>query len=324
MAVHVYILRCVEGEPAPTPTSTPVQTSTATLTPTYIFTATYTPSPTPTPSVTLTATPTPTQAPTACTGDCNDDLQVTVDEVLTAVNIALGNVQLLNCEAADVNHDGQVTVDEILTAVNNALNGCPVQETQTYEVSGTITYSGSGIPVAMVEVELQGTATLVTETDADGRFAFAGVPQGPWWIQPRKTGDFQNAIDERDIDYLLAWTVGLHTLTPEQELACDVTGDGAVDMMDGIAILQYTTGQLTSFSAGDECGSDWIFIPVSAAALNQQVAQPALSAGTCQPGSVGFFLPVMADLADVNLEAALIGDCDLSWPSSAAGSALGR
>jgi len=40
------------------------------------------------------------------------------------VNIALGNAALLDCEAADSNHDGQVTVDEILTAVNNALNGC--------------------------------------------------------------------------------------------------------------------------------------------------------------------------------------------------------
>ena len=44
------------------------------------------------------------------------------------VNIALGNTPLLNCEAADANHDGQVTVDEILTAVNNALNGCPPVE----------------------------------------------------------------------------------------------------------------------------------------------------------------------------------------------------
>jgi hypothetical protein len=49
---------------------------------------------------------------------------VTVDQILTMVNIALGSTPLLNCEAADANHDSQVTVDEILTAVNNALNGC--------------------------------------------------------------------------------------------------------------------------------------------------------------------------------------------------------
>jgi hypothetical protein len=49
---------------------------------------------------------------------------VTIDEILTMVNIALGNAPLLDCEAADSNHDGHVTIDEILTAVNNALNGC--------------------------------------------------------------------------------------------------------------------------------------------------------------------------------------------------------
>ena len=50
---------------------------------------------------------------------------MTVDEILTMVNIALGNTAFIACEAGDANHDGQITGDEILTAVNNALNGCP-------------------------------------------------------------------------------------------------------------------------------------------------------------------------------------------------------
>jgi hypothetical protein len=66
--------------------------------------------------------------PSTCVGDCDGSGDVTVSELITMVNIALGNTRLLNCEAADANHDGQVTVDEILTAVNNALNGC-VQNT---------------------------------------------------------------------------------------------------------------------------------------------------------------------------------------------------
>jgi hypothetical protein len=67
---------------------------------------------------TLTANP-------ICTGDCNGDGAVTVDEILTMVNIALGNADVGDCLAADVNGNGQITIDEILTAVNNALNGCP-------------------------------------------------------------------------------------------------------------------------------------------------------------------------------------------------------
>lgn len=62
--------------------------------------------------------------PGPCVGDCNADGQVTVDELLTMVNIALGNSNVSSCLAGDANHDEQITIDEILTAVNHALNGC--------------------------------------------------------------------------------------------------------------------------------------------------------------------------------------------------------
>jgi hypothetical protein len=69
-------------------------------------------------------TPTPTGGAVACVGDCNLDGTVTVDEIVTAVNIALGTRNVADCLPADGNSDGQVTVDEIVTAVNNALTGC--------------------------------------------------------------------------------------------------------------------------------------------------------------------------------------------------------
>jgi hypothetical protein len=60
-----------------------------------------------------------------CIGDCNDDGAVTVDELVTGVNIALGLIPVDACPAFDPSHDGAVTVDELLAAVNTALNGCP-------------------------------------------------------------------------------------------------------------------------------------------------------------------------------------------------------
>jgi hypothetical protein len=59
-----------------------------------------------------------------CVGDCHNDGHVTVDEILTMVNIALGNAEMWECDSGDAKDDGQITVDEILMAVNNALNGC--------------------------------------------------------------------------------------------------------------------------------------------------------------------------------------------------------
>jgi hypothetical protein len=59
-----------------------------------------------------------------CAGDCNDDTVVTVEELLTLVNIALGDAGVGTCLAGDTNHDNRITIDEILTAVNKTLNGC--------------------------------------------------------------------------------------------------------------------------------------------------------------------------------------------------------
>jgi hypothetical protein len=68
---------------------------------------------------------TPGTAVAQCCGDCNSDGHVTVDEILTMVDVALGNAAISTCMPGDVNSDQQITVDEILIAVNTALNGCP-------------------------------------------------------------------------------------------------------------------------------------------------------------------------------------------------------
>ncbi len=60
-----------------------------------------------------------------CVGDCNASGDVTVDELIQGVNIALGSSQVATCRNFDANLDGGVTVDEIVGAVNVALNGCP-------------------------------------------------------------------------------------------------------------------------------------------------------------------------------------------------------
>lgn len=62
--------------------------------------------------------------PGFCPGDCNRDALVTVDELITAVRIALGEAAVDTCLDADLNGDGIVTVDELVTAVNAALLGC--------------------------------------------------------------------------------------------------------------------------------------------------------------------------------------------------------
>jgi hypothetical protein len=50
---------------------------------------------------------------------------VTVDEIVTMVNIALDVLDVVDCLMGDANGDGEITIEEIITAVFNALNDCP-------------------------------------------------------------------------------------------------------------------------------------------------------------------------------------------------------
>jgi len=83
-----------------------------------------TPTATITQPVAATATPTPTST-ARCVGACNGGDTVTVDEIVTMVNIALGAAPVDVCSAGDADGNGTITVDEILAAVNNVMGGCP-------------------------------------------------------------------------------------------------------------------------------------------------------------------------------------------------------
>jgi hypothetical protein len=61
----------------------------------------------------------------SCVGDCNGDGEVTINELIVGVNIALGNAAVDSCPAFDANGNGMVTINELIAAVNNASEGCP-------------------------------------------------------------------------------------------------------------------------------------------------------------------------------------------------------
>ncbi len=63
-----------------------------------------------------------------CIGDCDISGDVTVDEIVTMVNISLGHTPVGICAAGDRDHSGDITVDEIVTAANNAAGSCAAVE----------------------------------------------------------------------------------------------------------------------------------------------------------------------------------------------------
>lgn len=81
---------------------------------------------TPTPTATSMPNPgpSPTPVPGDCPGDCGGDGQVTIGDLIIAVNVALGTRPLLVCRSLDDNGDGAIEINELVGAVNRALMGC--------------------------------------------------------------------------------------------------------------------------------------------------------------------------------------------------------
>lgn len=78
-------------------------------------------------------------AQSSCIGDCNGDDHVTVNELITGVNVELGIAELDTCRAIDCNARFPgilVPIDCMVAAVNNAMQGCDVPSTCTAD--GTV------------------------------------------------------------------------------------------------------------------------------------------------------------------------------------------
>jgi hypothetical protein len=91
-------------------------------------TATETPTETPTPTLpNESPTPTATTSPPPlepCVADCDENGAVSLDELIHAINIALGRGALNECQSADQNGDGFPSVDELVRGVASAMRGC--------------------------------------------------------------------------------------------------------------------------------------------------------------------------------------------------------
>ncbi len=79
----------------------------------------------------------PAQAMAVCSGDCDGDGSVSINEIISGVNIAIALADLDLCAAIDADGDGSVSISELITAVNHGLDGCPGTETATATPSGT-------------------------------------------------------------------------------------------------------------------------------------------------------------------------------------------
>ncbi len=126
----------------------------------------------------------------ACTGDCNGDREVTIDELISMVNIALGALPLQSCSAGDANGDGEITIDEIIQGVNFALAGCPsgceqaiIRLSLAFDPNAVLDLAGVSLGVPFSSASLTIPADAVAERVRDvseaGGFFNAQLVEGP-------------------------------------------------------------------------------------------------------------------------------------------------
>lgn len=66
----------------------------------------------------------PLSATAQCSGDCNADEAVSIDEIIVLVQMAMGEMTMDHCPPGDRDGDGRLMVDELVGAVTHALEGC--------------------------------------------------------------------------------------------------------------------------------------------------------------------------------------------------------
>jgi hypothetical protein len=122
-----------------------------------------------------TLTPTATAVPdSGCFGDCNGDGEVSINELIILVNIALGSQSVSAC--ASLSPGFVVTISDLVRAVNNALSGCPATPTPTATLAvptGTATATVTatvtpGGPLGVRRFSLNPSTSQVIATLASG------------------------------------------------------------------------------------------------------------------------------------------------------------
>ena len=144
-------------------------------------------------------------------------------------------------------HDGEVTIVE-----------------PRHDIEGNATYfvgyDEGGGALAGLNISMTGDTTTVVTTDSVGHYLFANILDGNYTIAPVNDDylDRPLQISSYDASLALQADAELITLTANQQIAADASGDGSVTSFDASLIGRYVAEYIDEFPAGP-----WYFVPDS-------------------------------------------------------------
>ncbi len=177
-----------------------------------------------------------------CPGDCRNDGEVTIDELLMLVNIAFDNGLLSNCQSGDANGDDSVTVDEIIAAVNRALRGCIPDVTGTWQ-QDQAAITSSTCASAITSIVQEGIAA--GDTDCTFQIEQTGTHLSITSMCPGETNTFDGTVDAN----------GLLTVTSSEQDSMDGCSFALTENTSGMVTTSPTVGtQVMDFTFSPRCG----------------------------------------------------------------------
>lgn len=129
-------------------------------------------------------------------------------------------------------------------------------------------------------------------------------------IQPSYNSSPRSQVSGLDAAYAFQAALEARTLSPHQQLACDVTGNGSVSLADVQAILEYRVGLRSQLPVTERCGFEWLFFPASAPSHWVTSQPPMISSQACTDGQFliqGY--PNSTNISSLNFDALAFGDC---------------
>jgi hypothetical protein len=177
-----------------------------------------------------------------------------------------GSGNLINLEFA-VNSNAtpgastEISITDILinegTPQFNSFNGS-YSVFPAFSISGNAQYFMGAHPIEGVTLSLTGATSTTVTSDGLGNYVLPSI-QGGWSyeVEATNTGILSQAISAYDAALILRHIAEIETLSSDQLIAADVSGDGSASSADASNIGQWGVGLISEFPRGEA----WYFSP---------------------------------------------------------------
>jgi len=252
------------------------------------------------------------------TAPCDDADPCTSND--TCAERVCRGLPIANCCDTDCDCDdgGACTVDRCVA------ERCSHVPTGTCGIGGTLRYyraagnEPSATPVPGVGIDANADGLAEATTGADGQYALPGLAGTVTlttlglYGTPR-AANHNDAISSFDAALIAQAVVALTSLSPQQRIAADVTGNGEVTAFDAAHVAQFSVMLRDHFDVATATGSDWRFLRCDSYVdpFDQDCGTPRFEHAPLQgPATDDFY-------------AVLYGDVSGNWAPAPASGALG-